>query len=105
MDCDIAVDKMIRQSVTEFMAYMNNAMSSWDSMKKSSIETPKSSAEFVAMKHGMDDGTFNVCLTFICGNNILVLLNTTRQESTFKKNVTQCYHVAREEETIKQSLM
>ncbi|KAI2502389.1 Reverse transcriptase (RNA-dependent DNA polymerase) [Fragilaria crotonensis] len=80
----------------------------WYSKKQATIETSVFGAEFVAMKHGMEalrglqyklrmmgvpiDGP-----SFIYGDNMSVIHNTQRPESTLKKKSNSvCYHAVRE---------
>ena len=96
VDSDHAGDKRTRRSRTGFLIYLNMSPVIWHSKKQATIETRVLGAEFVAMKHGMEalrglryklrmmevpiDGP-----SFIYGDNMSVIHNTQRPESTLKK--------------------
>ena len=108
VDSDHAGDQRTRRSRTGFLIYLNMSPVIWYSKKQATIETSVFGAEFVAMKHGMEalrglryklrmmgipiDGP-----SFIYGDNMSVIHNTQRPESTLKKKSNSvCYHAVRE---------
>ncbi|KAI2510101.1 Reverse transcriptase (RNA-dependent DNA polymerase) [Fragilaria crotonensis] len=108
VDSDHAGDQRTRRSRTGFLIYLNMSPIVWYSKKQATIETSVFGAEFVAMKHGMEtlrglryklrmmgvpiDGP-----SFIYGDNMSVIHNTQRPESTLKKKSNSvCYHAVRE---------
>ncbi|KAI2504635.1 Reverse transcriptase (RNA-dependent DNA polymerase) [Fragilaria crotonensis] len=108
VDSDHAGDQRTRRSRTGFLIYMNLAPITWYSKKQSTIETSVFGAEFVAMKQGMETlrgiryklRMMGVSLSgpsFIYGDNMSVIHNTQRPESTLKKKSNAvCYHAIRE---------
>jgi hypothetical protein len=108
VDSDHAGDKRVRRSRTGFLIYLNMSLVTWFSKKQSTIETSVFGAEFVAMKQGMETlrgiryklRMMGVELTgpsYIYGDNMSVIHNTQRPESTLKKKSNAvCYHAVRE---------
>lgn len=108
VDSDHAGDQRTRRSRTGFIIYLNMAPITWFSKKQSTIETSVFGAEFVAMKQGMETlrglryklRMMGVPLSgpsFIYGDNMSVIHNTQRPESTLKKKSNSvCYHAVRE---------
>ncbi|KAI2513193.1 hypothetical protein MHU86_1231 [Fragilaria crotonensis] len=108
VDSDHAGDKKTRRSRTGFLIYLNSAPITWFSKKQSTIETSVFGAEFVAMKQGMETlrglryklRMMGVSLSgpsYIYGDNMSVVHNTQRPESTLKKKSNSvCYHAVRE---------
>jgi len=104
VDSDHAGDKINRSSRTGFFIYLNSALIMWKSKKQATIETSVFGAEFVAMKTGIETlhglgyklqmmGIAILGPTYICGNNMSVIYNTQRLESTLrKKSNAICYH-------------
>ena len=88
----------------------------WFSMKHSTIETSVFGAEFVAMKIGMESlrglryklrmmGVDISGTSFIYVNNMSVIHNTQRPESTLNKNSNSiCYHTMRESVAMGESI-
>jgi len=80
----------------------------WLSKKQATIETSVFGSEFVALKHGMEAirglryklRIMGVPLSgpaYVYGNNMSVIHNTQRPESTLKKKSNEiCYHYGRE---------
>ena len=108
VDSDHAGDKLTRRSRTGFFIYIQNALVMWCSKKQATVESSVFGAEFVALKHGMEtlrglryklrmmgvevDGP-----SYVYGDNMSVIHNTSRPESTLKKKSNQiCYHAVRE---------
>ena len=108
VDSDHAGDKADRRSRTGFMIFINMAMMVWHSKKQSTVEGAVFGAEFVAMKQGVEtlrglryklrmmgvpiDGP-----TYVYGDNMSVVHNTSKPESLLKKKSNSiCYHFVRE---------
>ena len=99
---------MTRRSRTGFLIYVNNALIDWLSKKQPTIETSVFGAEFVAMKHVVEKlrglryklrmmGVPISGCSYIYGDNMSVINNTQRPESTLKKKHNEvCYHFVRE---------
>ena len=116
VDSDHAGDRMTRRSRSGFLIYLNLAPIVWFSKKQSTIETSVFGAEFVAMKHGVEVtrglryklrmmGVPIVTPTYIYGDNMSVIHNTQRPESTLKKKSNSiCYHAIRESVAMGESL-
>ncbi|KAI2500399.1 Reverse transcriptase (RNA-dependent DNA polymerase) [Fragilaria crotonensis] len=108
VDSDHAGDKRVRRSRTGFLIYLNMSLVTWYSKKQSTIETSVFGAEFVAMKQGMEAlrgiryklrmmGVELAGPSYIYGDNMSVIHNTQRPESTLKKKSNAvCYHAVRE---------
>ena len=116
VDSDHAGDKLTRRSRTGFLIYINTALIQWLSKKQSTVETSVFGAEFVAMKQGVEVlrglryklrmmGVSISGPTFIYGDNMSVIHNTQRPESTLKKKSNAiCYHAVRESVAMGESL-
>ena len=116
VDSDHAGDKSTRRSRTGFLIYMNMALIQWLSKKQPTIESSVFGAEFVAMKHGMETlrglryklrmmGVPIEGPSYIYGDNMSVIHNTQRPESTLKKKSNSiCYHAMRESVAMGESL-
>ena len=108
VDSDHAGDTVTRRSRTGFFIFMNMALVSWYSKKQSTIETSVFGAEFVAMKVAMEVmrglryklrmmGVPVTGPTYTYGDNMSVIHNTQRPESTLKKKSNSiCFHAIRE---------
>ena len=109
VDSSHADDQRTRRSRSGMFIFLNSALIDWMSKKQSTIETSVFGAEFVAMKIGMEkvrglryklrmmgvpiDGP-----AFVYGDNMSVIHNTQKPESTLKKKSNQiCYHAVRED--------
>ena len=116
VDSSHADDRMTRRSRSGHFVFLNMAPISWLSKKQPTIETSVFGAEFVAMKIGIEtvrgiryklrmmgvplDGP-----TFVYGDNMSVIHNTQRPESTLKKKSNSiCYHAVRESVAMGESL-
>ena len=105
VDSDHAGEKRTRRSRTGFLIFVNNALIAWMSKQQPTIESSVFGAEFVAMKHGVEtlrglryklrmmgvpiDGP-----SYVYGDNMSVINNTSRPESTLKKkNNSICFHM------------
>jgi hypothetical protein len=108
VDSDHAGDQAIRRSRTGFFVFLNMAPIVWYSKRQPTVESSVFGAEFVAMKNGMETvrglryklRMMGVPLsgpTLMYGDNMSVIHNTQRPESTLKKKSNSiCYHAIRE---------
>ena len=99
---------MTHRSRTGFIVYMNMEPFAWSSKKQTTVETSVFGSEFVAMKHGMEHirglryklRTIGVPIegpAYVYGDNMPVIYNTSRPESTLKKKANSvCYQDIRE---------
>ena len=116
VDSDHAGDKRARRSRTGFFIFLNSAPVNWMSKKQATIETSVFGAEFVAMKLGMEAlrglryklrmmGIPISGPSYIYGDNMSVIHNTQRPESTLKKKSNSiCFHAIRESVAMGESL-
>jgi len=116
VDSDHAGDKSNRRSRTGYFIYLNSALIMWKSKKQATIETSVFGAEFVAMKAGIETlrglryelrmmGIGISGPSYIYGDNMSVIYNTQRPESTLrKKSNAICYHAVRESVAMGESL-
>ena len=107
-DSSHADDKKTRRSRTGYFLFVNNAPVAWFSKKQSTIETSVFGAEFVAMKLGCEHnralryklrmmGVPIYGPSYVYGDNMSVIHNTSKPESTLKKKSNSiCYHFVRE---------
>ena len=108
VDSDYAGEKRTRRSRTGFFIFLNSALVDWLSKRQGTIETSGFGAEFVAMKVGMETlrghryklrmvGVPLSGPSYIYGDNMSVINNTQRPESTLKKKSNEiCYYAIRE---------
>ena len=101
-------DKSNRRSRTGYFIYLNSALIMWKSKKQATIETSVFGAEFVAMKAGIETlrglryklRMMSIGISgpsYIYSNNMSVIYNTQRPESTLrKKSNAICYHAVQE---------
>jgi hypothetical protein len=116
VDSDHAGEKRTRRSRSGFFVFINSALIQWVSKKQATIETSVFGAEFVAMKLGMESlrglryklrmmGVPIFGPSLIYGDNMSVIHNTQRPESTLKKkNNAIAYHAVRESVAMGESL-
>ena len=116
VDSSHANDKVNRRSRTGFFVFMNSALIQWYSKKQATIESSVFGAEFVAMKVGIETvrgiryklrmmGVPISGPTYIYGDNMSVIHNTQKPESTLKKKSNAiCYHTVRESCAMGESL-
>ena len=116
VDSDHAGDKLDRRSRTGYFIYLNMAPVAWQSKKQNTVESSVFGAEFCAMKIGMETcrgmryklRMMGVPLsgpTYIYGDNMSVIHNTQRPESTLKKKSNSiAYHACRESVAMGESL-
>jgi len=112
VDADLAGDARVRRSRTGFFIFVNSALVMWLSKRQATIETSVFGSEFVAMKQGVEAirglryklRMMGVPLTgpsFVYGDNMSVIHNTQRPDSTLKKKSNQiCYHFVRESQAM-----
>ena len=108
VDSDHAGDKVTRKSRTGFVIFAQMAMLQWLSKRQSTVETSVFGAEFCALKHGIETlrgiryklRMMGVPLSgpsYIYGDNMSVVTNASKPESTLnKKSNSICYHAVRE---------
>jgi len=108
VDADFAGDKVRRRSRTGFFIFINSAPTMWLSKRQATVETSVFGAEFVAMKQGIEAlrglryklrmmGIPISGPSFIYGDNMSVVNNSSKPESTLNKKSNQvCYHAVRE---------
>jgi hypothetical protein len=116
-DSDHAGDPLIRRSRTGYIVYMNLAPILWYSKRQGTIETSVFGAEFVSLKNGIEAvrGLRYKCRmmgipietpTYVHGDNMSVVHNTSKPESTLKKKSSSiCYHFVRESVAMGESLV
>ena len=94
-DSDHAGDKSTRRSRTGYLIFINIALIAWLSKKQTTVERSVFGAEFAAMKSGMEHlrglryklrmmGVPLAGPSYIYGDNMSVIHNTQRPESTLK---------------------
>eukprot|EP00804_Cyclotella_cryptica_P003833 CCRYP_018938-RA/>CCRYP_018938-RA protein AED:0.33 eAED:0.33 QI:0/0/0/1/0/0/2/0/299 len=108
VDSDHAGDKVSQRSRTGFVIFLNYGMIDWLSKKQSTVETSVFGAEFFAMKHGIENllgiryklrmmGVPVKGASYLYGDNMSVVTNTSKPESTLKKKSNLiCYHAVHE---------
>ena len=108
VDADFAGDKAIRRSRTGFFIFVNSAPIAWSSKRQATVESSVFGAEFVAMKQGIEAlrglryklRMMGIPITgpsYIYGDNMSVVNNSSKPESTLnKKSNSVCYHAVRE---------
>ncbi len=108
VDSSHADDHLTRRSRSGYFIFLNSAPVAWLSKKQATIETSVFGAEFVAMKAGMEAlrgmryklrmmGVPISGPSYIYGDNMSVIHNTQKPESTLKKKSNSiCYHAVRE---------
>ena len=108
VDADYAGDGANRRSRTGFITYMNEAPIQWYSKRQSRVENSVFGSEFIAMRTGLETvqglryklrmmGIPLNSPTYIYGDNMSVIHNTSKPESTLKKKANSvCYHYIRE---------
>ena len=116
VDWSHADDKKTRRSRTGFLIYLNMAPVAWLSKKQATVETSVFGAEFIAMKIDIEHlrslryklrmmGVPINTPSYVYGDNMSVIHNTQRPESTLnKKSNSICFHAIRESVTIQESL-
>ena len=117
VDSDHAGDKVSRRSRTGFLIYLNMGLVQWLSKRQSTIETSVFGAEFVAMKQGIETcrgiryklrmmGVPIKGPTYVFGDNMSVIHNSSKVESVLKKKCNSvCYHAVRESVAMGETLV
>ena len=117
VDSDHAGDKATRCSRTGFMIYMNMALINLISKKQPTVKSAVFGSEFVALKHGVETlrgiryklrmmGVEVSGPTYIYGDNMSVVHNTSKPESVLKKKSNSiCYHFVREAVAMRECLV
>eukprot|EP00804_Cyclotella_cryptica_P004585 CCRYP_006915-RB/>CCRYP_006915-RB protein AED:0.44 eAED:0.44 QI:0/-1/0/1/-1/0/1/0/133 len=117
VDSDHAGDKVIQRSRTGFVIFLDYGMIDWLSKKQSTVETSVFGAEFCAMKHSIEN-LRGICYklrmmgvpmkgtSYVYGDNMSVVTNTSKPESTLrKKSNSICYHAVHEAVAIGEALV
>jgi hypothetical protein len=116
VDSDHAGEALTRRSRTGYLIYINMSPILWHSKKQGTVETSVFGAEFVAMKAATEAARglrYKLRMmgievdepNYIYGDNMSVIHNTQRPESTLKKkSVAICYHFMRESVAMGESL-
>jgi hypothetical protein len=117
VDSDHAGEKKTRHSHTGFIIFCNLVPFIWLSKQQATIETSVFSAEFVAMKHGIEMlrglrykiHMMGISLsgpTYIYGDNKSQVINSFRPELTLKKKCNSiCYHAICESVAMGETLL
>ena len=108
VDSDHAGDKVTRKLRTGYFIFLNTALIYWIIKKQATIEGSVFGAECVAIKTGVEAlrgiryklrmmGVPLTGLTYVYGENMFVIYNTSQHESTLmKKSNSICYHAVHE---------
>ena len=99
VDSDHAGDKIKRRLRTGYFIFSNTALIDWLSKRQATIEGSVFGADFVAIKTGVEAlrgiryklrmiGVSLTIPTYVYGDNMSVIYNTSRPESTLKKKST-----------------
>ena len=103
---DHAGDKSTRRSCTGFFVFLNMSCIDWLSKQQATVERAIFGAKFVALNHGIENvrgirytlrmmGVELLGATYIYGDNMSVINNTSKPESTLKKKSNSiCFHVS-----------
>jgi len=117
VDSDHAGDQVNRRSRTGFFVFTNSALVSWLSKRQPTVETSVFGAEFVALKTGIEVlrgiryklrmmGIAISGPSLIYGDNLSVVTNSSKPDSTLRKKSNQiCYHACRESVAMGESLI
>ena len=107
-DSSHADDRKTRRSRSGYFIFINQSLVAWFSKKQATIETSVFGAEFVAMKLACEHNRslryklrmMGVPIdghSFVYGDNMSVIHNTSKPESMLKKKSNSiCYHFVRE---------
>ena len=105
VDADHAGDRITHRSRTGFFIFLNGAPIVWYSKRQNTVESSVFGSEFVALKTGMETvrglryklrmmGVLIDTPTYTYGDNLAVIRNVSKPESTIKKKHNSvCYHV------------
>ena len=117
VDSDHTGNKVSCWSRSDFLIYVKSVLVQWFSKKQSKVETSFFSADFVAMKQGIDAlqglryklrimGIPISSPSYIYGNNMSVVYNTSRPELVLrKKSNWVCCHALHESGSMGESLV
>jgi histone deacetylase 1/2 len=117
VDSDHAGDKVSRRSRSGFVITLNHGVIDWLSKKQSTVESSVFGAEFCAMKHGIENlrgiryklrmmGVPIDGASRVYGDNMSVVTNSSKPESTLKKKSNSvCYHAVRESVAMGETLV
>ena len=108
VDADHARDKLTRRSVTGIILLVNNTPVTWISKRQKTVETSTFGSELVASRIAVDlliEWRYKLRMlgihieeqSWLVGDNMAVVLNTTLPSSSIKKKHLACnYHRVRE---------
>jgi hypothetical protein len=108
VDADHARDKLTRRSVTGIVLLLNNTPLAWISRKQKTVETSTYGSELVAARVAIEliiEMRYKLRMlgikveksSYLVGDNMSVVLNTTLPSSALKKKAQACnYHRIRE---------
>ena len=108
VDADHARDKLTRRSVTGIILLVNNTPVTWVSKRQKTVETSTYGSELVASRIAVDlliEWRYKLRMlgitiedqSWLVGDNMAVILNTTLPSSSIKKKHLACnYHRVRE---------
>ena len=108
VDADYAGDGALRRSRTGFFIFLNSAPVQWFSKRQTRVENSVFGSEFIAMRTGLETvqglryklrmmGIPIKTPTYIYGDNMSVIHNTSKLESVLRKKANSvCYHYIRE---------
>ena len=97
IDSDHTGDKLSQCSIARFVIFLNHGMIDWLSKKQSMIEASVFGAEFSTLRHGIENMRGIRCKlhmmgipvdkpSYVHGNNMSVVTNVSKPESTLKRN-------------------
>ena len=108
VDADHARDKLTRRSVTGIVLLVNNTPLMWISKRQKTVETSTYGSELVAARIAIDliiEWRYKLRMlgvvieesSYLVGDNMAVVINTTLPSSSLKKKHQACnYHRVRE---------
>jgi len=107
VDSNHAGDKVSQCSRSSVIIFLNYGMIDWLLKKQPTVETSVFGAKFCAMKHSIEN-LHGICYklrmmsvpikgtSYIYGDNMSVVTNVSKPESTLRKNSNSiCYHAVR----------
>ena len=98
VDSDHTGDKTDRRSRTGYIIFVNMSLIDWLSKKQATVEKAVFGSEFIAMTHGVEH-LCGLCYklrmmgvhidgpTYVYGENMYVIFNTSQPDSQLKKSV------------------
>jgi hypothetical protein len=114
VDSDHAGDKVSRRSRTRFVIFLDYGIIDWLSKKQSTVETSVFGAEFCTINH---ENLHGICYklrmmgipmkgaSYMYGDNMSVVTNLSKPESTLKMSNSICYHAVREAVAMDEALV